>query len=164
MTCYQNLTLGWYLQSQFNCQKNIWRLILSNYFKLSIIWVNNNKLKWSVNSSDGWFFALVCGVDGAFKSSVEKLIPYLIFFLKKTKSMWYDVVQSYELLILSDTTFCSTQEDGDELVFQISTYVLVLLGGLDIDLVLDELKGLIMLKTVLTCLDFSLLLSSKVFW
>ena len=43
-----------------------------------------------------------CGVDGAFKSSVETIISILDFFsLKTTKTFGYNVVPYYEWRILS---------------------------------------------------------------
>ena len=45
--------------------------------------------------------------------------------------MGYDVVRSYKLLILSETTFQSAQEYFDELVLQQYTDNIVLLCGLD---------------------------------
>ena len=52
------------------------------------------------------FFAPFWGMDGAFKLSVEKLIPILDFIpWKKTVSMEYNVVQSDEWIIFSETKF-----------------------------------------------------------
>ena len=80
------------------------------------ILVNINKLKWSGGIADDWSLWTICGVDGAFKSYAEKVIPKHDFtYWITTESMGYDVVRSYEWLILSETTSWSAQEDVDEL-------------------------------------------------
>ena len=56
-------------------------------------------------------------VVGAFKSSVENLIPISdLLSWKTTESVEYDVVWSYEWLILSENASYSAQEDVNELV------------------------------------------------
>ena len=57
------------------------------------------------------------GFDGAAKSYVQKLIPISdLFSLKKTESMGYDVLWSYEQLISSETISWSLEEYVDKLV------------------------------------------------
>ena len=61
------------------------------------------------------FVAPSFGLDGSFKNIQITLLPILCFLPWKTSEyMLYDALQSYEWLILSETIFCSTQEDVDE--------------------------------------------------
>ena len=57
------------------------------------------------------------GVDGAIKSYADKLIRILNCIPgKTTNSVIYDIVQSYEWLFSSESTYWSAQEDFDKLV------------------------------------------------
>ena len=78
--------------------------------------------------------------------------------------MGYDVVRSNEWIIWSEMTFQSEQEDVVEVVVQISTGDIVSLCGLDSPFESSEGKVLMLLTTVSTCLNFSLLISSQLFW
>ena len=62
------------------------------------------------------------GVDGTYKSSLEKLIHMRdLIPLKTTEYVWYDVVQSYEWLVSSETTSCSALEYSNKVFTQQST-------------------------------------------
>ena len=56
-------------------------------------------------------------VDGAFKYSVEQLIPiYNLITLKPPECLGCDVVRSYESLISSETKYWSSREDVDKII------------------------------------------------
>ena len=77
------------------------------------------------------FVAPLCGVGGAFKLSLETLRPILSFLpWKKTESTVYDIVQSDEGIILSETIFMYSQSDVYEVVLQKYTDGLLSLCGL----------------------------------
>ena len=62
-------------------------------------------------------------------------------YLKKTKSMGYDAVRSYEELISSKTISLPAQEDVDTLVAKKSTCGIVLLSVFDSAFVIGKGKG-----------------------
>ena len=65
------------------------------------------------------------GVDGYFKSSGDKLIPiHDLLPWKKTYSMGYDVVRSYEWLILSENISWYVQDFFENLFFKNQLVVL----------------------------------------
>ena len=56
-------------------------------------------------------------LDGDCKSSIYKLIPIRdLIYWKTKKSVGYDVVCPYEWIVLSETTYWSSQEDVYKLV------------------------------------------------
>ena len=61
-------------------------------------------------------------------------------------------------------TFRSAQGNVDELVLQQSNYDIILLCGLDSDFLSSKGRGLILITTGSTCLDFSLLIYFLEFW
>ena len=96
VACHRNLTLGLYLQNQLNSQEMFGRLRLSTVFDWRIIGVNITKCKCIGNATYEWIYYNVCGVDGAVKSYVDKLIPILDLIPFKTNEyMEYDVVRLY---------------------------------------------------------------------
>ena len=87
-------------------------------------------------------------VYGAFQLSVETIIPICdLLSWKTTESAGYDIVQSYEWLILSETKSWYAEEDVDDFILYQPSGGLLLLCGFDSAFEKAKGKGLIWLTT-----------------
>ena len=107
--------------------------------------VHITKRKCSGNTSDDW----ICWT--VLRSGWRHILDFIL--LKITWFLVYDVVRSYEWLILSEITFPSAQKYVDELALQKYNDCLGLLCGLYNTFASSKGKGLILLTAVSVCLN-----------